>query len=133
MAFTIPAVQFTVKVTGEVTGEEFVGTFKSRPALPFALQLEEDRIRRELLGDRPESAGGRALNAASIFAFLTTHLTEAPMWWKESANGQTLFDDNVVAAVYGEAVKISTDFQADLRKKADEAKKDLERMATKQE
>lgn len=132
MAFTIPAVQFTVKVTGEVTGEEFTGTFKTRPSLPFALQLEEDRIRRELLGDRPESASGRALNAASIFAFLATHLTETPMWWKESANGQALYDDNVVAAVYGEATKVSNEFSAEIRKKAEAAKKDLEGLAPKE-
>lgn len=128
MAFNISVEKFSIKVTGEVTGEEFAGDFECLPALPFALQMEEDRIRRELLGNLPENASPRARNAADIFSFLAVHITKAPLFWTQYNNGQTLFDDNVVGAVYSSVTKIVNDFAAARRAKVEAAKKDLNKI-----
>lgn len=126
MAMNIKEESFTIKVTGEVTEEEFAGTFKCRPILPHALQLERDRLKRQYLGDEsPASASARAKNQAEIFSELHTSLTDAPKWWTEFSNGMTLYDDNVVAKVYDEVNRIQNKFLKDLKARRDAAKKEL--------
>jgi hypothetical protein len=131
-------VEFAIKgedgkkvVIGETSGEEFVGTFKALPVLTHFQQLRLDEIRREFLGSNPMGATARAQNQAMIFAELAVHLTDAPIWWKESNSGQNLYDDNVVAAVYAGLGKVREEFQADLKKRTEAAKKDLEQVAAK--
>lgn len=122
--------EFSVRVTGETSGEEFVGKFKARKVLNHAQQLEVDRIRRDLLGSssNPDAASPRAANAAMIFAELAVRLVDAPNWWKESGNGTDLYDDNVVASVYQEAMKAQNDHLKAVKARAEAAKKDLEKL-----
>lgn len=126
MGFNIKEESFTIKVTGETTEEEFAGTFKCRPVLPHALQLERDRLRRQYLGENsPTVASTRAVNQADIFSELHTAITTAPQWWTESGNGMALYDDNVVGKVYDEVNKIQNKFLKDLKARRDSAKKEL--------
>jgi hypothetical protein len=130
MAFNPKDIQFNVKVTGEVSNEEYAGLFKMRPILPHALQLEQDRLRREYLGGMADSASPRAANQASIFAYLAVRVTEAPSWWKDSNNGFALYDDNVVGAVYNTALAKVEEYLSGLQKKAETAKKELEALGS---
>jgi hypothetical protein len=97
---SVKDVSFSVKITGEISGEEFAGVFKVRPTLPFALQMEKDRLRREFLGQHaPGMAPDRIVNMANIFADLAVRITDAPRWWTESNGGMALEDDKVLKAV----------------------------------
>lgn len=126
-------VPFPIKVVGDTTFQEYGGQFRARQLLNHDQQLERDRIRRELLGDKPEQATDRAKNQATIFAELAVRLTEAPAFWTASRNGLDLYDDNVVGAVYAEAMAVEMKFREELQKKAEEAKAALEKMAPKAE
>lgn len=128
MAINIKAEEFAVKCVGEITGEQWFGTFKVRPVLPHGLQLEQDRLRREFLGVHPDAASPRALNQAQIFSNLQVSIIEAPPWWEKSGNGLALVDDEVVKAVSEGVNKIQNDFYASLKKKQDAAKADLEKV-----
>lgn len=126
MGVNIKAESYTVKATGELTGEEYFGVFKFRPILPHSLQLEKDRIRRELLGDTSRSpATKRAENQSEVFSELVVHIVDAPKFWTESQGGLNLYDDNVVKAVHDGLNKVQNDFVVELKKKKEQAEKDL--------
>lgn len=124
-------VEFTINVTGELSEENLAGKFKARPVLSLSQQLDVDRIRRELLGpnSNPDVASARAQNVATIFAELAIRIVDAPSWWKENGNGVGLLDDNVVKEVYDAAMDIEKRHVKAIRDRAEQAKKDLERVA----
>jgi len=120
--------QKTVQIAevGDNTQEEFVGTFVFRTMLSHRDNLNEDRIRRELLvGPTGSASGEEALNTAAIFAALTVRIINAPTWWTERNNGMDLYDNNVVAKVYAEARKAEADQLAELKAKAEAARAKL--------
>ena len=117
--------EFSVKVIGETTGEEYVGKFKCRRLLTHAQQLEVDRLRREFLGSMGDQASPRAQNQAAVLASLAVRLLEVAPFWEGSNRGFDLFDDNVIKEVYEAAIKSESDLIAEIQKRAEEAKKDL--------
>ena len=123
---------FSIKVTGDVTGETWHGSFKTRLRLSHRDQFRQDQIRRELLGGvNPESASKRALNAAEVFSVIAIHIFDAPKWWLQADNGLLLEDDNVIAAVYEEILKAKAEAMSALVKKGEEAKADLKNLEAK--
>lgn len=124
----IKAEEFTVKVKGEITGEEYFGKFKVLPILPHGLQMEQDKLRRQYLGDKPEHATPRARNQAEVFSELHTCIVEAPKWWTETKDGLALFDDNVVKEVSAGLNKVQNDFVAKLKKDKEGAQADLKKL-----
>jgi hypothetical protein len=123
---------FIINEVGETTFESYPGAFKVRQLLNHAQQLERDRLRRDLLGGSAQTmATPRAADQAAIFAELMIRIVEAPKWWTESGNGVGLFDDNVVKKVYDLSIKAEDDFKDEIRKRAAEAKKDLEKVSSK--
>jgi hypothetical protein len=124
---SVKDVSFSVKITGEISGEEFAGVFKVRPTLPFALQMEKDRLRREFLGQHaPGMAPDRIVNMANIFADLAVRITDAPRWWTESNGGMALEDDKVLKAVSDGSSEVQRKFYKELEDKAAKAKSELE-------
>lgn len=126
--FAAKSTSFSVNIQGETTFESYPGKFTVKQLLNHDEQLEVDRLRRQILGDKPDQASARALNQAEIFASLIVRVTEAPTWWKESNAGQGLYDDNVIAGVYGEAMKAEREYRESLSLKAKDAQKDLEKL-----
>lgn len=126
MSIGAKTVNFSISLIGNVTGEKWVGEFTTKLRLSHRDQLARDRISRELLGDtRPDFASPRAINQANIFSDLRVRLTQAPAWWKESAEGLDLEDDNVVAEVYNKALKFENDELLKLKENAEKAEKEL--------
>ena len=116
---------FTIKVEGENSGENWVGIFKCKVRLSHRDILRRDAIRRELLGANPENASLRAITEANAFAELAVRLVDTPQWWKELDNGLELEDPNVVQAVIDEVEKIVQREVESRAKKVEEAKKIL--------
>lgn len=130
MGVSVKDVSFSVKCVGDVTGEEFAGVFKVRTSLPFALQMEKDRLRREFLGQvDADKAPDRVKNMAGIFSDLAVRITEAPAWWNASNGGLALEDDSVLKAVYDGAAEVQKKFYAEIQAKAEAAKQDLATMS----
>jgi hypothetical protein len=124
----IKAQEFTIKVKGEITGEEYFGKFKALPILPHGLQMEQDKLRRQYLGERPEYSTPRARNQAEVFAQLHTCIVDAPKWWTESQDGMALFDDSVAKAVVEGLNKMQNEFVTKLKKDEADAKADLKKL-----
>lgn len=125
MAVTKYEAQFTVNTTGETTGDAYKGLFRVKTRLSHRDHLNRDRIRRDMLGANPDGASDRARSIAEIFSQLSVRVLDAPSWWANSENGIELADDNIVAEVYGEAIKAEQDEIQRVQKVGEGAKKDL--------
>lgn len=116
-----------VKVTGEVTGEEFAGTFSVKPILTHGEQLAQDSLMRDFLGPRPAEATPRAYNQATVFAALRIRVTKSPSWWSDNDMGLKLLDDSVVKSVYEAVMAVEDTFKKEIKDAAEAAKKELEK------
>ena len=125
-------VEFKIKVVGEVTGEEYVGTFKAKPRLSHRDTLLQDQMRRDLLGPKGAEAGQAANASALIFSKCWIHLTEAASFWKDAGNGVDLLDEAPVVAVYDQILKIEAEANEKVKKAAEKAAEDLKAEAKKE-
>jgi hypothetical protein len=119
-------VEFTINVRGEVTGEQFIGKFRTKPRLSHRDILRRDQIFRELLGGPGvEKAAVAAFNTADVFSQLWTRLTQTPDWWKQAGQGLDLDDLDPVQAVYNEVMRIERENIEALRKEAEADREEL--------
>lgn len=119
--------QFTISVTGDITGEKWMGLFKVKIRLSHRDYMTKDKLRRDFLGDHPEAASERASTSAEILSQLAVRIVEAPTWWAASNNGLDLADDTVILEIYKSAIKAETDAAEALKKKAAEAEAELKK------
>lgn len=125
---------FQMKVKGDFTGEEWAGTFKMKLRLSYRETLRQDQLRRELLGPDPaNNASEDARGIAQVFSFLAVYITEGPRWWGETNGGLDMEDNNVAPAVYEKAVARLAEVIAERNKTAEEARKALDKDASKPE
>jgi|GEM_PF-3222839 len=118
---------FSIMVVGDVTGETLKGTFAAKKWLSHRDRLNQDKIRRELLGSlNPDGASITALSIAEAVSEITVRLIDSPKWWAETQNGLDLQDSNVVSEVYKGVMKVESDALTALEKKGEEAKKALQ-------
>jgi hypothetical protein len=125
--------EFRISVTGDKSGETYIGTFKCLRRLSHRQELARDRKYRELLGENPTTASEFAKEKAEIFADLAVCLTDVPVWWKETGYGLDLVDDNVVGAVWSESIKIRVDAIKEVQEKGKASEARLKEMAEKNE
>jgi hypothetical protein len=119
------AVQFSIDVTGNVTGESWKGLFEALPRLSHRLQLQRDKVRRELLGDAPSGATERALELAALLSDLQVRLTTWPKWWADYKFGLDLLDDNILSEIGDNVVNIIQKEEERLKKRAEEAQEEI--------
>jgi hypothetical protein len=112
-------------VTGDTTGQIWVGKFSAKKRLNFNDQLRMDNFRRQMLGAAEGEPTPRAASMAHIFSNLLVRLIEAPSWWVDADEGRELEDENLVLDVYEKALKVETDAREEISKKAEAAKADL--------
>lgn len=125
MAIINTEVSFSISCKGEVTGEDYKGSFKVKTRLSHRDQLSRDRIRRDLLGVDAANASTRAHTQAEVFSQLAVRVTSSPSWWTDNADGLDLADDAPVKEVYAAALKAEQDAIDELKKQAEGAKADL--------
>lgn len=98
-------VDFTVNIP--VPGEDPLrGKFSCKTKLSYREMLEQDAIRRQLLGP----AGGEpdpvvALISGAV-AKIRVHCSETPSWWKENGQGMDFDDINILLAVLNEVNRV---------------------------
>jgi hypothetical protein len=124
-------VEFTINVTGEITGETFRGVFKVKPRLSHRDTLLQDQMRRDLLGPKPGEAGQSAVASALVFSKIWAHLSEAPNWWKDASNGVDLLDEAPVVAVYDAVQKAEKEAVDAVKKAGEKAAEELKAKETK--
>jgi hypothetical protein len=115
---------FSINVTS-LSGENYAGAFKARKRLSHIQTLRRDELRRELLGAKPEVAPDELKKNAFILSTCAAYVFDGPRWWLESDSGQSLVDEEPVAAVYEEVAKVVKAVNDELEAKQ---KKSLEAM-----
>lgn len=118
-------VELTISVKGETTGQTFEGVFKARPLLSHRARLDSDKMRRSLIGEKPEEASESTVHTAVVLSYIFHHLESSPAWWRESGNGLNLIDFAPVQAVYDAILKIETDVYTEIKKAGEDAAKAL--------
>lgn len=121
--------EFRVTVTGDKSGETYTGDFSCFRRLSHRQELSRDRVMRELLGEKPDSASERAKSQAEIFADLSVCLKKTPDWWKSSGNGLDLVDDNVLQEIWAKTIEIRLEAINEVKKKGEEAQEKLKRFS----
>ena len=90
---------FTIKSTGDVTKQVFEGEFSSRIMLTVGekrlLEAEKARYSTDLAN--PTEA---LIAYSNVLAELKVRIIDAPLWWKESSNGEGLLDENILLDVF---------------------------------
>lgn len=99
------SVDFCVNVKGDITGQEFLGTFTVKTKLSMREILRQDELFRSILGVSPQDAGITSKSIASAISYLSVHVIKAPDWWKEMDNGMKVEDTNVLAEVNNKAME----------------------------
>lgn len=118
-----------VKCTGDISGEDFSGSFKVKSALTHSEHLEQDKIRRELTGESANPSV-RTMQTAEFLSQCAVRILEAPSWWTNSADGTgisgtKLLDDNLISDVYTAVMQVDVRVKRALDKQAEEAKQEL--------
>jgi hypothetical protein len=115
-------VEFSVDVVGELTKNSYVGGFTAKTKLSVRETLRQDEIRRSILGADAQNASLEAQTVANAVAYLHTHITKAPDWWRELDGGLNVEDLNLLAAVNNSCHDaVDAEYKA-LEKEADESK-----------
>lgn len=114
---------FSIHLVGDTTGKTWAGEFKARKFLSNRQQLERDRILRSLLGTDPQFS--LQIDRAAKLADVAVGIVESPEFWKESAGGLDLVDDNLLEAVHEHLSTVQKDAREAVKKKAEAAKEAL--------
>jgi hypothetical protein len=107
---------FDVDHVGEITGKRYEGSFTVRCVLNMAqkhaLELEKTR----LLGNHSSPTDG-LVGIAVVLANLRAKIVDAPEWWKQSAGGYDILDEDVLVTLYGKIQDAETAWREKLREK----------------
>ena len=93
---------FDITVTGQETGVTYVGRFKYRRAT-LGQRTRIDVMRTRLNGDL-ETLDSEVKEFSQAIAHLRFTIVESPDWWTASNYGSELYDGNVIAEVYNQAM-----------------------------
>ncbi len=103
--------EFEVDVVGSTTRASYKGAFTYRkPNLKAKALAERKRVELDGPSGSDMDLGVQKLNY--MVAYLMYTIIEAPTWWRESDNGYSLLDFNVVEKVFNECDKFETDWDA---------------------
>lgn len=122
---------FSIRVTGDATGEIWTGDFRTKVRLTRRDVITKDRIRREMLGSAGGAVDTHAADLAMAYSELKVRITDAPKWFVENDCALDLEDETPMAAIYKEAMRVQNEALASKMKDAEEKAKDLKSEAEK--
>lgn len=120
---------FEISVTGDTTGEKFLGNFECKIRLTHREMLLKDKIRRELLGESSVNASQLALDEAEVISELSVRITKAPGWWDNSNKGLDLYDYNLLTEIYNKVKDIENEYLNKINKNGEAARQELKKIA----
>lgn len=124
---------FTLDITGDVSGKAYAGVFTIKSRLSHMDRFRQDQVKRSILGgDNPNAAGPEAMSMAEAFSQIAIRVLNGPDWFKNS-NAMDIADFNVIQEIYTRCIKIEQDEIDKVTKKAEEAKKTLDKPITTQD
>lgn len=109
---------FDFEHTGLDTGKKYDGRFTVLCLLnvgqKHALSLEKTRLLGNYANPTDDLAG-----FSVILSNLRAKIVEAPEWWKQSAGGQLIEDEDAVVALYRKLQETEELWKTDLKKKTE--------------
>jgi hypothetical protein len=112
---------FAVDILGDTTFKKYEGQFTVRCVLTVgqrhAMELEKSR----LLGSFA-SPTDALVGLAEVLATLRARIIEAPEWWKQSAGGSTLSDENILMELYAKVGEVETAWRQKVKELASPSK-----------
>ena len=103
-------VAFEVDVQGDTTFKQYQGQFTCRCILTMGQKHSMELEKSRLLGNY-KNPTGELEGIAAVFANLRAKLIEAPEWWKQSAGGATISDENVLVELYNRVEKAEQEWR----------------------
>jgi hypothetical protein len=101
---------FEIDLQGDTTFKQYQGQFTCRCILTMgqkhAMELEKSR----LLGNFPNPTG-ELEGLAIVFANLRAKVTDGPEWWKQSAGGSTISDENILVELHSKLNKVEAEWR----------------------
>jgi len=118
---------FTIDAIGSFDKKRYVAGFVVKAFLNPIDRISADKLRRELLGPNPESAGSEEKTMAFALAQLKYRVIEAgPFWFKGSdIGGAALKNDNIIYHVFNLATKAEEEYGKLLSQEAEQMEKAL--------
>ena len=114
---------FEFEHTGLLTGKKYDGRFTVLCILNMGqrhqLELEKTRLQSDYLNPTDGLTG-----LALIFSKLRVHIIDAPEWWKQSAGGILIDDEDCLVALYDKILEKEDEWRESLRKDGDSAQQD---------
>lgn len=113
---------FDFEHVGELTGKKYEGQFTVRCVLNIAQKHAMEIEKTRLLGNFSNPTDG-LVGIAVILSSLRHKVVDGPEWWKQSAGGSSLDDEDVLVALYDKVVSAEVEWREKLKKKASSVKK----------
>lgn len=108
---------FSIDAVGDITGKKYEGLFTVRCVLNMGqkhlMELERSRLLGNYANPTDELAG-----IAMILASLRAKIVDGPEWWKQSAGGNNLSDDNILLEVFNKISDAEIQWKKTVKEKA---------------
>jgi tRNA G26 N,N-dimethylase Trm1 len=112
-------VDFAIDCKGELTGNQYTGSFVAKTKLSMKESLKQDEIYRSILGANSQDAADSSKKVAAAISYLMTHLVTSPEFWKAQNLGMDCEDMNLLAEINNVC---QSKIEAEYKKLAEEAK-----------
>lgn len=107
--------RFSIQIVGEESGLNWTGDFLyKRPTIGQRAQI--DALRARLCGDLA-TLDPSIIDMNLMIAHLRFTLHEYPDWWAEADHGNSLYDTNVVLAVYDKIIEFERSWRENIHGK----------------
>jgi hypothetical protein len=109
---------FTIKTTGEATGESFSGKFRVKTLLSPLNHIKADKLMRQLLGDHSLVADELSRQYAFMLSQLQFRVISSPLWWKSNleVEGGHIEDKNVLIEILNKALEAEEIYRSNQKK-----------------
>lgn len=106
MEFLEQTAKFSVNITGRLSKETYLGTFRVKCLISPLEEIAADRRYRDLLGDNSHLAQDHVRQKAFALAQLEQRVIEMPPFWEsEIIPGGHIKDDNVILEILDHAIE----------------------------
>lgn len=111
---------FTIDVVGESTGHAYQGEFTVICVLSMGQRHQEAIEKTRLMADYANPSND-LYSVATTLAALRTRIKDSPEWWKQSAGGTSILDDEIILTLWEKAMECEKNWRDELKAKAEKA------------
>jgi uncharacterized phage-like protein YoqJ len=118
---------FEFEHVAKMTDKKYDGKFTVRTVLNMGQRHQLEMEKTRLMADYVNPTDGLA-GIAVILSKLRVHVIDGPEWWKQSAGGFLIDDEDALVALYDKVIEAENKWKNDLKKKGEEAKEQAQKV-----